>query len=101
MRLIVFFDLPSVYAVEKRRYNKFRKFLIQEGFIMEQESVYSKLLLNSQQIEFVTLRIEHACPKEGIVQLLTVTEKQYSQMKFIIGTSDSKVVNDEERLLIL
>lgn len=101
MRLIVFFDLPSVYSIEKRRYNKFRKSLINEGFIMEQESVYSKLLLNSQQIGFITSKVEKACPKNGIVQLLIITERQYSQMKFIVGNTQSKVISNEERLLIL
>lgn len=34
MRVIVFFDLPSVTIVDKKEYLKFRKLLIKEGFIM-------------------------------------------------------------------
>ena len=49
MRTIVFFDLPNKYLKDKRNYLKFRKYLINEGFIMLQESVYSKLILNAQQ----------------------------------------------------
>lgn len=101
MRTIVFFDLPSVYAKDKRNYFRFRKFLINEGFIMLQESVYSKLLLNLQQLEYLTKKIERNSPKEGIVQVLTVTEKQYSQMKYIIGDKNNKIINNEERLLVL
>ena len=49
MRTIVFFDLPNIYAKDRRNYNLFRKFLLNEGFLMLQESVYSKLILNSEQ----------------------------------------------------
>ena len=41
MRTIVFFDLPTVYLKDKKNYIKFRKYLLSEGFIMLQESVYS------------------------------------------------------------
>lgn len=101
MRAIVFFDLPTVYSKEKRDYLKFRKFLLSEGFIMLQESVYSKLLLNSQQILLEKNRIKKNSPKKGLIQILTVTEKQYSQMEYIIGTSNSNVIDSEERLIIL
>lgn len=46
MRVIVFFDLPTDTAKDRRNYNKFRRNLINDGFIMLQESVYSKLALN-------------------------------------------------------
>ena len=46
MRLLVFFDLPTITSLDKKEYRQFRKFLIKDGFIMMQESVYSKLALN-------------------------------------------------------
>ncbi len=36
MRMIVFFDLPSVTYVDQKEYNKFHKFLIKNGYIMMQ-----------------------------------------------------------------
>ena len=39
MRVMIFFDLPTETAKDRKIYNKFRKFLINEGFIMLQESV--------------------------------------------------------------
>ena len=47
MRMILMFDMPVETAEERKAYRKFRKFLINEGFIMHQFSVYSKLLLNN------------------------------------------------------
>lgn len=101
MRTIVFFDLPNIYANDKRNYIKFRKFLINEGFIMLQESVYSKITLNSQQCQFLIERIKKNSPKKGIIQVLNVTEKQYSQIEYIIGESNTKIINSEETLVIL
>ncbi len=101
MRTIVFFDLPNIYAKDKRNYLKFRKYLINEGFIMMQESVYSKLVLNSQQSAFLTDRIRKNAPSKGLIQVLTITEKQYSQIEYIIGKSNSKIINSEDRLIIL
>ena len=101
MRTIVFFDLPNIYAKDKRNYNLFRKFLINEGFIMLQESVYSKIVLNSIQANLLTEKIKKNAPKKGLIQLMTITEKQYSQIQYIIGEPDTKIINSEDRLVIL
>lgn len=101
MRTIVFFDLPNVYALDKRNYIKFRKFLVNEGFLMLQESVYSKIVLNSVQSNLLIERIRKNAPKKGIIQLMTITEKQYSQIEYIIGESNTKIINSEDRLIIL
>lgn len=101
VRTIVFFDLPNIYAKDKRNYLKFRKYLLNEGFIMMQESVYSKLILNTQQSELLIERIRKNAPSKGLVQVLTITEKQYSQIEYIVGESNSKIINSEDRLIVL
>lgn len=40
-------------------------------------------------------------PEEGLIQLLTVTEKQYSKMDIVIGNVKSEVLDSDERLVIL
>lgn len=101
MRTIVFFDLPNVYSKDRKNYIKFRKFLINEGFLMLQESAYSKLTLNSGQTKYLMERVRKNAPAKGIIQMLTVTEKQYSQIEYVIGHSSSKIIDDDERLIIL
>lgn len=101
MRTIVFFDLPVVYEKDKRNYIKFRKYLIQEGFLMMQESVYSKLTLNSQQSELLMKRIKKNAPPKGLVQILVVTENQYSKILNVTGEPTTKIINNEDRLIIL
>lgn len=101
MRTMVFFDLPTETAAERREYRRFRKFLINEGFIMVQKSVYSKLLINNNSTLWLKTRIELNKPKDGLVQLLTITEKQYAKMEYITGESDNNVLDDTERLIII
>ena len=101
MRTIIFFDLPNIYSKDKKNYLKFRKYLINEGFIMMQESVYSKLILNKQQSILLLDRLRKNAPKKGLIQVLTITERQYSQIEYIIGSNESKIIDTEDKLVIL
>ena len=101
MRLLVFFDLPTETNEDKRIYRSFRKMLIQNGFIMMQESVYCKLVLNPTAEKGISDIIRKNRPKSGIVQLLTVTEKQFAKMEFITGEGSSDVIDTDERMVVL
>lgn len=101
MRAIVFFDLPTIYSRDKRAYLLFRKYLINEGFIMLQESVYSKLILNSEQANLLYERVKKNAPSKGIIELLTITERQYANIKFIAGKEQTKIIDSDERLIVL
>ena len=46
MRVMVLFDLPVETAQQRKAYIQFRRALISDGFIMMQESVYTKIVLN-------------------------------------------------------
>lgn len=101
MRVIVFFDLPTVTAEERKNYRKFRKGLLQNGFYMMQESVYCRMVLNPSIEKTAIAAIERIKPTKGLVQVLTVTEKQFSKMKYIVGSFHSEVIDTDERILIL
>jgi len=101
MRVLVLFDLPSVTNIEKREYRQFRKLLLRTGFIMLQESVYCKLVLNTTAAKAVSNSIRKNKPPKGLVQMLIITEKQYSKMEYIIGSSTSDVIDSSERLIII
>ena len=101
MRVMIFFDLPTVTAKDRTIYSKFRKFLINEGFIMMQESVYAKLALNNSIVNSIKDKINKNKPPKGIVQLLVITEKQFSSIEYIVGNKTSNVVDDTERFVLL
>ena len=69
--------------------------------MMLQESVYCKLALNCTAVQTIIESVHKNKPKEGIVQLLTITEKQYSKMDIIVGNVKSEVLDSDERLVIL
>lgn len=101
MRMLVFFDLPTETDAERREYRRFRKLLIRSGFFMLQESVYCKLLLNSTAQESMAELLRKNRPTRGIVQMLTVTEKQFAKMEYITGAWHSDVIDTDERLVEL
>jgi CRISPR-associated protein Cas2 len=101
MRVIVFFDLPTETAEDKKEYRDFRKFLIKKGFLMLQESVYCKLALNMTVADSIVQAVKSSKPKAGLVQLLVITEKQFNKMEFIVGSAQNTVIDSDERLVIL
>ena len=68
---------------------------------MMQESVSSRLLLNTTGANVVMSQLENNKPADGLVQVLTVTEKQFSRMVFLVGTSESDVLSTTERLVFI
>ncbi len=101
MRILVFFDLPTETSKDRKIYARFRKFLIKEGFIMMQESVYCKLTLNNSVTNSIREKINKNKPPKGIVQMLVITEKQFASMEYIVGEKTYENIDDTERLLIL
>lgn len=101
MRVLVFFDLPTVTDSDRRRYRQFRRHLIKSGFMMLQESVYAKLALNTTQVHQIQDEIQKIQPEKGTVQILAVTERQFSNMEILCGQCNTDLVSNDERLLIL
>lgn len=101
MRVIVFFDLPTETLENKRNYRKFRQMLIKNGFLMMQESVYCRMLITPGAGKAVIDVIRRNKPPEGLVQILTVTEKQFAGMEYITGEASGDVLDNDERMIIL
>ena len=99
VRIIVFFDLPTETLVDRRTYSRFRKLLLRAGFFMMQESVYSKLVLNSTVSESFKNLIRREKPPKGLVQMRTITEKQYASIENIVGEVVTNVINSTERCI--
>ena len=100
MRVIVFFDLPTLTSENRREYVRFRKFLIKNGFLMMQESVYTKMALNQTAATSIVENVRKNKPLEGIVQMMTITEKQYNRMEYVCGEFSSDVLCTDERLVV-
>lgn len=102
MKMLCMFDLPVETSDEQRAYRKFRKDIISEGFIMIQYSVYVRTCPNREFANQLEKRIQKFVPKEGNVRLLTVTEKQYEDMKLMVGSKKlSETALGIERMIII
>ncbi len=102
MRLICFFDLPDETAGDSKSYRVFRKFLLKDGYLPLQESVYAKLVVNEGSAGRAVLRLRKNRPSKGLVQVLKVSEAQFATMEYITGNREAcDEVNTMEELLIL
>lgn len=79
------FDLPVVEPEERRAATGFRNFLLDQGFNMAQFSVYYRLVAGKDAADAMEKRIQNAVPGEGSVHVLTVTDKQYENMRVYQG----------------
>lgn len=102
MRMMIFFDLPSITDKDKKNYQKFSKFLKNNGFIMMQYSIYTKVVLSTHNVNYYKKKIYKNAPPFGNIRLLVITEKQYNSMELIIGNrSFSEVFNDDSRFKVI
>ena len=100
MRTLLFFDLPSVTLEEKRSYRHFVKTIKGLGFIMLQESVYYMLSINQQNVDARLAMVKEKLPPAGNIMVLTVTEKQFANMKILLGSNETDVIASDDRTVI-
>ena len=81
MRLLVLFDLPVQTSLERKNYRRFRKFLIENGYMMLQYSVYAKIILNHSALQLQKVKLKQNLPPSGHIEMLLVTEKQFANME--------------------
>ena len=101
MRILVLFDLPVISSDDRRAYRHFRKAMLKKGFIMLQESVYCRMVLNKTMAEQVLDSIKRERPEKGLVMSLMITEKQFERMEFITGEFVTDMVDSDERVVFL
>ena len=101
MRSIIMFDLPTLTATDRRNYRKFVKLLKKNGFIMFQESIYVKLSINEQAAKNTAKTIRNNVPPKGMVSMLTVTERQFNSMEYMLGEFITNVINTDEKIIEL
>lgn len=101
MRLMVIFDKPVETAEERREYNKFRKFLLKQGFMMLQYSVYVRYCANNTSAEKYINHIKGFGNKYGDVRIILLTENQFANMILISGEKKirEEIETDDELII--
>lgn len=80
MWLFVFFDLPTQTKLQRRHAAQFRKALEKDGFSMMQYSVYIRHCPSKENLQVHIQRVRRSMPPEGFTCLLSITDKQYSNI---------------------
>ena len=101
MRLVLFFDLPVETSSQRRAAQKFVKEIKKVGFYMMQESVYLKLGIDARAVNATIDKVRKFIPDKGNISVLTITEKQFSQIQFILGENVSNIISSDERIVVL
>lgn len=101
MRILVFFDLPVENSEKRKKYTKFRKYLLKDGYDMLQYSVYARICNGLDSVNKFMYRLENNIPEEGAIRAMIVTEKQYENMRILLGnkTQREKTVKSEQLLI--
>ena len=94
MWLFVMFDLPVTTRKERKQATGFRNDLLDLGFEMSQFSVYLKYCASTEKSESVGGKVQKKLPPGGKVDILTITDKQFANMKRFYAKS--RVKNEDE-----
>ncbi len=93
------FDLPTLKKKERKYATKFRKSLLDQGFHMAQYSVYYRLLDGKEAIDSMERKIMQDPPPKGSIHILTITDKQYENIRLIENRERKSPAKKEQLIL--
>lgn len=85
MWVVAMFDLPVDSKEARKRYARFRKALLKDGFAKMQFSVYVRHAASRENAAVHMARVERAVPENGEVRVITITDKQFERMAVFWG----------------
>lgn len=86
MWLLIFFDLPTDTKKERKAAADFRKYLLSDGFIMFQFSIYIRNCPSIENANVHINRVKSWLPPYGQVGILSITDKQFGSMELFSET---------------
>ena len=98
MWIFVFFDLPTETKKNRKDAAKFRKDLEKDGFTMMQYSVYIRHCPSKENMDVHIRRVEMSIPAAGRISILTVTVKQYGNIKNYVGKAQHNLQDAPQQL---
>jgi CRISPR-associated protein Cas2 len=85
MWIFVMFDLPVGTEKERKDATSFRKRLLNDGFTMLQFSIYIRCCPSFEYAETHIRRVRDMIPARGLISIVTITDKQFSQIRNFMG----------------
>lgn len=101
MRVLVMFDIPTCSKKERKDYARFRKNLIKDGFMMLQYSVYMRICKGVASANNHLDKVGLIVPPKGHIRALILTEKQFDNMRLLLGKrSENEKANAPRQLTL-
>ena len=101
MRVLVMFDLPTNTKKDRKNSAKFRKRLIKAGFMMLQFSVYMRICKGATSANNHIDKLYLILPPKGHIRALMLTEKQFDNMRLLLGVrSENEKANAPKQLTL-
>lgn len=85
MWVFVIFDLPVDTRQARRHATLFRKFLLEDGFLKIQYSVYGRVCASRESAEVHSARVGSRVPPDGQVRIFFLTDKQFGRQQIYDG----------------
>ena len=96
--ILVFFDLPTETAKDRKIYADFRTRLLKDGFTMFQYSIYTRHCASRENAEVHLKRVKFMLPEKGHIVILTITDKQFGMMEIYRGCERMPVKTGYQQL---
>ncbi len=100
MWLFAMFDLPVKTRMQRKRYTRFRKHLLKEGFLGLQFSVYARYFESEEASTACRRRVAAQVPEDGRVRLVHITDIQFAKMAVLFGKKVEIPESPPEQLLL-
>lgn len=98
MWVIVMFDLPTDTPQDRKQYAEFRKYLLKDGFMMMQFSVYMRHCASDENAQVHAQRIKARLPPDGEVRIVKITDKQFGRIEVFFGQKRKPIERAPEQL---
>lgn len=96
--VMVFFDLPTETKKQRKAHTQFRKNLEKAGFDRFQLSIYVRHSLSRDNAERYQERVRRFLPEEGLVGMLTITDKQFGMIELFHGRDSTTLPQPTQQL---
>lgn len=84
MRMLVLLQ-PTNKRGTKMAYTAFRKWLHDDGFVMVAPELYMRVTANRKAVRKHRRRMEEKLPASGRITTLTLTERQWASIEYLVG----------------
>lgn len=98
MWVLVFFDLPTDTATDRKVATRFRKDLLDDGFTMFQFSIYMRFCASRENVDVHIKRTKRVLPKQGKVCIMQITDKQFGMIELFHGQKEVEPEKPSQQL---